>query len=242
MLFSPAVITPYFRESQQELERCHQSVVQQDVPCAHFLVADGFAKEVLSEWNVQHLILPSSHRDYGNTPRAIGAISAINHGHNPILFLDADNWFAPQHVSSIIDTKKLKPNADIVVSMRQLTLPDGTSVEPDIEDYKRTHVDTSCMAFFESAFFLLPLWGTMTKPLSVIGDRIMYRAMKMASASIAWTGKRTLFYTTNYAHHWRRAGKQPPLNTYKLDHSALKDFSSEQLYAWSRLRLNLRNQ
>ncbi len=238
--FKPAVITPYHTEPFEIIERCHQSCLSQTIPCSHFLVSDGHVIQAINDLQAQHITLAHSHNDYGNTPRAIGALSAINQGFNPILFLDADNWFSSEHVENALATKAKNPYADVVASYRHLVLSDETIVEPDAEDTMRQHIDTSCLAMFESSFFLLPLWATMTKPLSVIGDRIMYSAFKNHGLAVEWTGARSLFYSTNYAHHWARAGKQPPSETYSLNTSILNDFSSEQLFHWSRLDLDIR--
>jgi hypothetical protein len=185
-------------------------------------------------------MLAGSHGDYGNTARAIGALSAINQGFNPILFLDADNWFLPDHVENALAAKARNPDADVVASYRHLVLTDGTIVEPDPEDGARLHIDTSCLTMFESSFFLLPLWATMTKPLSVIGDRVMFAALRKHGLTIEWTGARSLFYTTNYPHHWTRAGKQPPADAYTLNTAILQDFSREKLFRWSRLSMDIR--
>jgi len=233
--FNPAVITPYYKEDLSVIERCHKSIREQTVPCTHFLISDGRASEYVENWSAQHIILPYSHADYGNTPRAIGALSAINQGFNPILFLDADNWFSPEHAEIAIAIKLAFPDADVTASYRQLVLPDGTEIDSDAEDSSQSHIDTSCLTMFENSFFLLPLWATMTKPLSVIGDRIMYEALKTNGLKVRWTGFRSLYYTTNCAHHWRRAGKPAPPNCPQLDTSIMGGFSPEKLYSWSRL-------
>ena len=92
-----AVITPYYKEELETLLRCHLSVRAQEVECRHFLVADGFANETIRQSDCEHICLSTPHHDNGNTPRAIGALSAINKGFEVIFFLDADNWFELDH-------------------------------------------------------------------------------------------------------------------------------------------------
>lgn len=238
--FNPAIITPYFNEDIATIRRCHESCLGQSVGARHFLVADGSPISEVGDWEAEHLVLSRPHRDYGNTPRGIGALSAINQGYNPILFLDADNWYAEDHVKRVVECRKAGDGAPIVASLRQLVLPDGTLVEPDSEDALKRHIDTSCMAFFEESFFLLPLWCTMTKPLSVVGDRIVYTAIKMHGLQVEWTDQRTVFYATNYRHHYLRAGLEPPDQTYSLNTKELEDYSAERLWKWSRLGIQLR--
>ena len=78
-----AVITPYYKESLAVLERCHRSCQEQqgDWPLRHVMVADGHPRPELAGWNVDHIVLPQAHGDNGNTPRCLGAISAINQGY-----------------------------------------------------------------------------------------------------------------------------------------------------------------
>ncbi|MCU0940002.1 MAG: tetratricopeptide repeat protein, partial [Burkholderiaceae bacterium] len=94
-----AVVTPYYKERRAWLERCIASVKAQDYPVTHYMVADGFAQDWIDHSGVRHLKLDQGHADFGNTPRAIGAQLAVSEGFDAVCFLDADNWFAPDHVS-----------------------------------------------------------------------------------------------------------------------------------------------
>jgi hypothetical protein len=109
------------------------------------LIADGLPYQDISDWDVEHQILPKDHQDYGNTLRGIGALSAINMGYGPILFLDADTWYAEDHAEQAISCKMAQPEADVVASYRHMVLPDGTLVEPDQMDTDKQHIDTSCI-------------------------------------------------------------------------------------------------
>ena len=145
----PAVVTPYFDEDKSTLDRFIKSVADQSYAAAHFLIADGKPQLDLAEFDLEHLILPAPHRDYGNTPRCIGALSAINRGFDAIFFLDADNWYEPSHVEEAIRIKLDKVETDVVASLRKIILPDNIEVSPDADEIARSHVDTSCMALFE---------------------------------------------------------------------------------------------
>jgi len=205
-----AVITPYYKEDISVLRRCHLSVLDQEVSCRHFMVADGFHNETVSNWDCEHIIFSKAHADNGNTPRTVGAISAINSGFDMILFLDVDNWFSPQHISEALLLKAQKPDIDIAILGRHIILPDGTVVEGDTEDSTRSHVDTSCYCFFESAFGLIPVWGMMQPFLGPIGDRIMFLAIKQRNYKLAWSNKKTCYFTSNYRCHYLLAGKRAP--------------------------------
>ena len=73
-----AVVTPYFREPDAWLTQGIASVAAQTYPCTHILVADGFPRADLVPNTAQHIVLPQAHGDNGNTPRAIGSLSAIS--------------------------------------------------------------------------------------------------------------------------------------------------------------------
>jgi glycosyltransferase involved in cell wall biosynthesis len=98
-----AVVTPYYREPIEKLRRCHDSVMAQTRACTHFMVADGFARDEIDDWDVQHIRLPLGHADFGNTPRCLGALSALNQGFDGFAYLDADNWYHPEHAESLVE-------------------------------------------------------------------------------------------------------------------------------------------
>src|SRR5438552_2141705 len=98
MALRVATITAYHREPVKILRQCHESVLAQTYPTTHFLVADGAPQEAVDAWEAEHIILPRSHGDFGDTPRVIGTISALNLGYDAITFLDADNWYHRKHV------------------------------------------------------------------------------------------------------------------------------------------------
>ena len=208
-----AVITPYCKEDLATLRRCHLSVRDQYADCRYFLVADGFANETAQQWDCEHISLSKPHCDNGNTPRGIGALSAINQGFEAIFFLDADNWYCPNHVSEGLRLKTEDPDIDIAVLGRHIVLPDGTSVPPDPEDENKSHVDTSCYAFFESSFGLLPLWAMMPTFLGPICDRIMLFAAQSKQYRLAWSPEKTCYFVSNYRSHYVRAQRTPPANT-----------------------------
>ena len=239
--FRPAVITPYYKEDLAIIERCHESCLRQTHKVNHFIVADGYPNNAIDSWDTNHIILSNSHNDYGNTPRGIGAISAMNLGFNVIFFLDADNWFEKDHVESILRMKTEMPFLDIAASYRNFVLPEGIFVEPDSVDHEKRHIDTSCMSFFETSFFLLPFWLTMTKEVSCLCDRVMFKRFKDNNLKIGFTEQRTLNYTTNYKIHYERAGIVPPKSAKELDISDLNKFSEKKFYFRNKFNFNLSN-
>lgn len=212
-----AVITPYYKEDIAILRRCHLSVLDQDVACRHFMVADGFPSEIVAGWDCEHITLSKPHGDTGNTPRAIGCLSAVSQGFEIIFLLDADNWYCSDHVSEGIRLRQDNPSAAIGALRRNIVLPDGTPVPDSAEDENKTHIDTTCYAFFESSFSILPLWGLMPTFLGAIGDRIIFASAKSRNMNIVWSSKKTCFYTSNYRSSYLLANRKPPLTTNDCD-------------------------
>jgi hypothetical protein len=102
-----AVVTPYFREPLDWLRQCHASVRAQTHACTHVMVADGHPQSEVAGWpGLRHIALPTSHGDYGDTPRAIGSIEAIGAGFDAIAYLDADNAYAPDHIESLVELQR----------------------------------------------------------------------------------------------------------------------------------------
>src|SRR5262245_29299152 len=98
--FRVAVVTPYYQEKLEVLRDCLASVAKQTFRCDHFVVADGHPQELVTP--AEHIILPRAHHDNGNTARAIGSLSAMNQDYDAVAYLDADNWYYPNHIESMV--------------------------------------------------------------------------------------------------------------------------------------------
>lgn len=226
-----AIITPYYKEEPSILWRCHKSTLDQIHPSRHFLVADGHPSKHVERWDCEHIILSSSHADNGNTPRGIGALSAMKQGYDLICFLDADNWLCSDHVSEAIAIKLQSPETDIAILGRNIVLPDGTLVLNDPEDEFKTHVDTSGFAFFRSAFNLLPIWILMPSCLGPLCDRVMFLAIRQRDMKMTWSPKNTWFFTSNYLNHYSFANRTPLGKTHDIAIKAIAEaYESEKDY------------
>lgn len=238
-----AVITPYYKESIQVLHRCHLSCMQQhgDWPLRHVMVADGHPYESVNEWNVDHITLPKSHGDNGNTPRCIGAISAINQGYWPILFLDADNWFQPWHLNTVVKLRQRHPIADVLAMGRVCALPDGTQI-PGVpeEDLEHRHVDTSCFVFYPSAFRVLPLWGMMPPYLGPICDRFIRDSIAQFGLILAGTHHPSVVFTAHYSWAYKALNRQVPNDIHDIDWRKLQSlYSPDEVHKRTGLRSSL---
>ncbi len=128
-----AVVSAYYKESSQVLQRCIDSVAGQTHRCTHFLVSDGHPQAIVDVQPVRHVKLGASHGDYGDTPpRAIGSMLAIREGFDAIAYLDADNFFLRDHIKVMVDALAAADGEfDVVTSRRFLMRPDETHCPPD---------------------------------------------------------------------------------------------------------------
>ena len=204
-----AVITPYYRESPEILLQCHESVVSQTHPCTHYLVADGYPKEAVDRLDAMHIRLPKAHSDNGNTPRAIGSLSAINQGFDAIAYLDADNWYRSDHVESLVDLHR-QTGATVCVSGRSIHRMDGSILIASDPDNSNEFFDTSCLLLTRKAFNLAPFWALMPHVLSGICDRIFWQAILKQGYSWHCTNKATMAFRSQYRIHYEFINEVPP--------------------------------
>jgi UDP-glucuronate decarboxylase len=169
-----AVVTPYFRERDDVLRQCLDSVAAQTYPVAHILVADGFPSDWASRAVSHHIVLPGTgHADNGNLGRAIGSAIAVTEGFDAIALLDADNWYRPDHISSLLSLHQ-QTGAALCTASRSLHRMDGSLLAAhDRESDGARFADTSCLLYLREAFALLTLWGQMPRQFGPICDRII---------------------------------------------------------------------
>lgn len=218
-----AVITPYYKESTEVLRFAHDSVMAQGYGVDHFMIADGHPKLEVQKWNIKHTTLPTAHADNGNTPRFVGSMLAKIAGYKYIAYLDADNWYHPDHITSL---KQLieKTNAPIAASRRTFHALDGAILAgvTGVDEDTNRHVDTSCYLIHRDAFSCISLWSDMPTQLSPLCDRVFLVGIRQKNFQIAFSMQRSVAFRSQYAIHYQMAGLQPPLH-------AKQDVSSEPL-------------
>lgn len=206
------VVTPYHRESLAVLWRCHASVIGQRVEArvVHIMVADGNPAASIDGWALRHLRLTRNNGDYGNTPRAIGGVVAASLGASFIAYLDADNWFLPDHLAIMLAACR-QSRAAVVCSQRLFFSPDEEPLGiEEIAENALSHVDTSCYFLHRSAFALNAVWSRMPRQLGGIGDRVFLQAVRHSHQGIHFTKSRSVAYTTTHASHYEAIGRPPP--------------------------------
>ena len=204
-----AVITPYYKEPLAQLRQCHDSVRAQSESCLHVLVADGHPRRRINHWQAEHVRLPRSHGDIGSTPRLIGSYHAIGLGVDAVAFLDADNWYRPDHIERLL-TAMDEQQADFVSSSRTLCRLDGTEMGPcPLTDPDR-FIDTNAMLFGRGAFPLLHQWVLMPTYGHLIGDRIMLHHLKNAGLKHQHLNQCSVFYRCAKAGLYRQMNEPIP--------------------------------
>ncbi len=188
-----AVITPYHDEELRLLSQCHESVLAQTFPCLHVMVADGRPSKELDNWGVDHVVLPRSHGDIGSTPRLVGSVHAIGLGVDAIAFLDADNWYEPEHIEALWAAVQ-SHGAAFASSGRMLWSLDGHPMGPCPLTDPASFIDTNCMFFGRAAFSLLHNWVLMPDYGHLIGDRIIYHHVRQSGLSLTHVPRPTVNY------------------------------------------------
>ena len=205
-----AVVTPYYKEPREYIERCLASVRAQTHGAEHIVVADGHPQDWLDSAGVRHIRLDRSHADYGNTPRSIGAQLAISEGFDAVAFLDADNWFEPDHVANCVEALRRAP-ADFVASQRHWVRADGSRMPYRAsEDVDGSHVDTNCLFLGRGAFHTVSRWLTMPKEMVLWGDRIYLASLRQEGLREARTATPTVNYLCTWSGVFRALGELPP--------------------------------
>ena len=220
-----AVVTPYYKEPDTELQRCMDSVRQQTLACDHILVSDGFPNPLVERLGATHIQLGQAHGDNGNTPRYVGGLLAFALGYDAVAYLDADNWYHPRHLDLLV-RKQHETRSAAVCSWRNIYLQSGVKLpEIDEEDRQRRHVDTSCLMITRSTEYIAHLWGQMPQAWGPLCDRVVFSAL--ADEPIAWSENRTLNFKSNYAHHYLKAGQPVPSSVHNIPSALWKSFATQ---------------
>lgn len=229
--YKVAVVTPYYRSDVEKLMRCCDSVAAQTIPCEHILVADGEAQAVFSKYAITHMVLPSNVGNSGATPRGFGGQYAFMQGYDLVAFLDADNWFEPEHLEKAIHALE-QEQADLVLAKRNIVFPDGEVLQhDDPQDAAGTHVDTNCYVFSKKCAYLMAVWTMWPKEFGVGEDRVMLKVIRSKKLKAAKISDKTVWYESNWAIHYALAHKTPVVPLRKPSHSVHKDWDEKLFFS-----------
>lgn len=190
------------------LDKCIQSVKDQThTDIHHIIVNDGAPPYFIP--GVEVINLPTCHNNFGDTPRAIGAASAIGREFDAIAWLDYDNWYEPNHIQSLIDCLKIG-EASIATSARTLYTMEGVKLGPCYEVDGINFVDGNCYLVSKESFRLTWMWLNINPKDHCVDDRIIWdevkRMIKDEGTVVVFSALSTVCYRTNYAEHYKHFG------------------------------------
>lgn len=205
-----SVITPYVREDPALLEQAHRSVMEQSLPCTHVFVSDGTPNLAIDGWDAEHIRLPHAHADGGDLARGIGALHAISAGAEAVAFLDADNWYEPDHIESLVALCR-SSGRPICTSARCIRRLDGTVLDAvDDESDGVAFADVNTLLIHRDAVDALALWATIPPEVGPICDRVFWALAQRRGYVGAHTGRPTVNYRTRWYGHYVTKGETPP--------------------------------
>ena len=210
------IVTPCFEPNPSWFERCKKSALSQP-HCVHYIVWDGqvpTTSSVLSD-SIREFSIPGPHGDAGNAARAVGSILAAAEGVDWIAFLDADNWYEPDHIARMLDCSR-QSGAWITSCTRNLYALDGSlmGVCPQIDGER--FVDTSCLLIARQAFALLSTWASIPPANRFVGDQVFWAEVIRSGYSRAHINFPSVAYRTAYAVHYEHFGITKPEGVKKL--------------------------
>jgi len=205
-----AVVTPYFKESEDLIQRCFNSVKNQTYQnITHFFVSDGYPSRLLyANLNIEHIQLPKSHNDAGATPRALGALSAFSQGYDAVAFLDVDNWFMPNHIEKMVELMQ-SSKCDIVSATRKIYSRNNELLYVDKESNGLDFCDTNCMFLNRKIMQIIPFWITAPE-YRMVSDRAFWHVCIENKISKIHCTEPTVCYSTKWAVHYQIAGVPIP--------------------------------
>lgn len=214
-----AVITPYYQESDETLQRCTDSVRNQSVPADHFLVADGWPNDLCANApGARHIQLETHYNDYGATPRRIGFLIAVAEFYDAIAFLDADHWMSKDHVEQCLAIANGDSTVDMVIPQRSFFRDDGTPIPVTPEEIDDGFLDSSCHFLFPGAFGAITRWGTGRKQISFVGDeRAFLFNLSSERLNIRRNPNSTIHTTCLWESIYRFIGEEPPSDSRFID-------------------------
>ena len=194
---SVAVVTA--TTGRKELQQAIDSVRRQTYPCRHYIFIDGEPKTVHTfDFDGTEICqLPQRTGLNGMMNGGIVAASAFLVQEDMICWLDDDNWFEPNHIETLVETKGERPYA---YSLRSLRNVDGSFFANDDFESLGTYsgfIDLNCYLMDRMiAVQIAPLWYKTTGEL-MVGDRFVYQALQQNKIESACNGLYSLNYRLN---------------------------------------------
>lgn len=205
-----AVITPY-HQIDDELQQCISSVQRQTHnEVMHILVADGCDSVDHAQNDKLFVIpLPRNIADYGDTPRSVGTTYAASLGVDAVCYLDSDNWYEADHISSLVALAE-SSQQPLLTSRRNLCHINGKKMALCPISDGLLFSDTNCLFVTRPLFRQAASWWDMPEGFHTIGDRVIWDRLLHAAPGLASTGRGTINYRTRFEFHYQQCGEPVP--------------------------------
>jgi hypothetical protein len=224
-----AVVTPYYQEDIGSIYRCYNSAVSIQHGVTHILVSDGHKvySEINSWSRAQHMVLSANHADAGATPRALAAMSAFSQEFDAVAFLDADNFYEPDHIDAMVAAHQ-QQQVDVVAATRNICTTKGQFLYVDrIESTGIDFCDTNCMFLTRKTLPYLFNWIVDSK-LRLWSDRLFWQSLRNNNLKIGYCIRPTVNYCSRWAWHYQQAGVEPPSNSVWIDQTGTGELVHRQ--------------
>lgn len=199
-----AVITPYHDIASVYLQDCIDSVkTQTHKDLIHVMIGDGCClPEHYLHPTLHNIALPNRLNNYGDSPRSIGVVYAFSLGVDAVAFLDSDNWYAKDHIETMVK-HCVTARSDVVTSLRYLTHLNGKELGICPESDGNIFCDTNCLFVTRKLAEEAGVWWLIPDDMHVIDDRVIWDTLIHATDQISCTRKPTVFYRTAFEVHYR---------------------------------------
>lgn len=221
------IVTPAYLESAQVFHQNIRGVQQQEriFPWQHLVVWDGITNlECNDQTHAANetacfLKVRYNHNDYGDYIRRLGTKLAIKQNSTAVTYLDADNYWSPNHWATVNQTRA-SSQKNIIISGRRLIHENGK----ETEDFTKGFFDTNTITLFGDAKKIGLLWGRYPRQMSLIGDRIISKYIQTHFADdIAYTNEATVNYRysriskerVNQFSHWFATNYESVADTFE---------------------------
>lgn len=218
-----AVITPYHNLHSPYLKDCIDSVkAQTHQDLIHVMVGDGCSiPPELIHPKLHNIALPHRLNNYGDSPRSIGVVYAFSLDVDAVAFLDSDNWFAENHLETMVQ-HCIATQSDVVTSLRFITHLNGEVMGICPESDGKIFCDTNCLFVTRKLAEEAGVWWLIPDDMHVIDDRVMWDTLIHATDRISCTGVPSAFYRSSFEVHYRMFNiPTPPEAKFGMDIYAL---------------------
>jgi glycosyltransferase involved in cell wall biosynthesis len=204
------VITPTYKTPEAWLKRCIESVKAQTIgKVMHIIINDGDPDFRHPDYFPGDVLQQPRHNNYGDTPRWVGVECATQRDATVIAFLDADNWYEPDHLETALATA-IDQMASVVATKRSLFTLDEQKIAECPDCGTQRFTDTSAMVFTHLSFSVLQHWRNMQSWQHAIADRIIWHKAIQSTPAVAYTRRATLNYRCTHKIFYDRYGLPVP--------------------------------